>query len=52
MQVLPSQTNPGLPDEGVDLGLEISCIGRRVLLRRIWVLYQVRDGAPQGLLNR
>jgi hypothetical protein len=33
--VLVSQTNPGLLDEGVDLGFEIGCIGRCVPLRRI-----------------
>jgi hypothetical protein len=32
---LLSQTNPGLFDEGVDLGLDISCLRRRVSLRRI-----------------
>jgi hypothetical protein len=33
--VLLSQTNPGLFDEGVDLGLDIGGIRRYVSLRRI-----------------
>ena len=50
--VLLSQTNPGLFDEGVDLGLDISCLRRCVSLRRIQAFYHAPDGAPQCLLNR
>jgi hypothetical protein len=58
---LLAQTNPGLLDEGIDLAFEVSCIDLGFEINRIGhcvspprgsVLYHVRDGAPQRLLNR